>query len=154
MTKIYIIQGFLGAGKTTYSKSLAQRLNVVRLNGDEWCEAHFAPEKLTGDWDACFAEAIKTLWAEAEALLTNGQSVILDFGFWSRESRDDARSKAKGLGVPLELHYVYAPDDILKARITKRSGGIAESNLRNFAATKKFFEEPAEDEQAIVIKNF
>jgi len=154
LTILYIIQGFLGAGKTTYSKGLVQKTGAVRLNGDEWCDAHFPEEKLSKEWDTCFAEAIKTLWAEAEQLLANGKSVILDFGFWSRESRDYARAKANDLGVACELHYVFAPDEVLLERIGKRSGGIAESNVKNFTATKLYFEEPAADEQAILIKNY
>lgn len=154
MCVLYIIQGFLGAGKTTYSKNLSQKLNVTRLNADEWCEENFLPEKLSNEWDACFSEAIKTLWKQAEKFLKNKNSVILDFGFWSKESRDYARSRAKELNVEIQHHYVFAPDQILLERIKKRSGAIAENNVLNFIKIKRSFEEPTEDECAILIENY
>lgn len=154
MSVLYIIQGFLGAGKTTYSKALSQKTKAVRLNADEWCDENFPPEKLSSEWDACFADATKTLWGQAEKLLKNGQSVILDFGFWSKDSRNHAREKAREWGVECEHHYVFAPDDVLLERIKKRSGGIAEKNIQNFSTTRRFFEEPTEGEHAILIENY
>ncbi len=153
MNTLYIIQGFLGAGKTTHAKALVRKTGAVRLTADEWCAENFPPEKLSTAWNACFSEAIKALWREAELLLEKDKSVILDFGFWNRTSRDEARKKAKKLNVRCEHHYIYAPDHILLGRLKRRSGEIAMKNIQNFTACKKLFEEPAEDERALWIES-
>ena len=41
----YLICGFLGAGKTTYSKKLAQQTNATHLNADELCMKLFKKEE-------------------------------------------------------------------------------------------------------------
>jgi predicted kinase len=154
MPTLYIIQGFLGAGKTTYSKKLAEEVQAIRLNGDEWCENHFSSQQLDENWNLCFSKAIETLWEEAENNLRNGKSVILDFGFWTKESRDFAISKAMELKVQTEHHYIYAPDNILLERLRHRKGSVAEKNLNSFSELKKYFEIPSNEEQVTLIENF
>lgn len=124
----------------------------MRLNADEYCEQNFSERMLT-DWDRCFSAAIDVLWSRAEEELTTGNSVVLDFGFWDRASRDHARVQAERLGVSLVHIFVTAPDEILKARIAQRFGTVAQSNLMKFDALKRFFEPPYEDEKAVVIDN-
>ncbi len=148
---LYIIQGFLGAGKTTYSKKLAAETGFVRLNADEYCDANFPPEKLAQEWEACFAAAVTQLWRDAEKILATGRSVILDFGFWSRASRDHARAQAQKWNVKCAHHYVTAPDDVLLARIAQRRGPTAERNLKNFHDIRKHFTAPEAGEQATII---
>ena len=36
MTKIYFVCGFIGSGKTTYSKALAEKYGAFRFSIDEW----------------------------------------------------------------------------------------------------------------------
>lgn len=151
--KLIIVQGFIGAGKTTYSKKLSEDLSAVRLNGDEYCEAHFTTEELEADWDKCFSQAITSLWCEAEQTLKGGHDVILDFGFWDRKSRDYARSMAYQWNVEFEHIYLDTPDNVLLERLSKRSGAIAENNIKNFDKLKTGFEQPADDENHIAIKS-
>lgn len=148
---LIVIQGFLGAGKTTYSKRLAAQTGVVRLNGDEYCSTNFSKEVLEADWDKCFSEAITNLYRQAEELLQSGQSVILDFGFWDRKSRDYAREVASRVGADFSHIYLNTPDELILNRLTKRSGGIARKNLENYSSLKSLFEPPHVDELAEVV---
>ena len=81
------------------------------------------------------------------------KSVIFDMGFWTTESRKEAIKKALELGFFPIIHYIYAPDVVLKERISKRSGAIAIHNLKQFDELKKQFEEPIADECFIKIDN-
>lgn len=146
-----IIQGFIGAGKTTHSKALSRRSGAIRLNGDEYCDTHFTIKDLETNWDECFSDAIKQLWLEAEKLLCDGQSVILDFGFWDKESRDHARLVAQRLNINFEHIYINTDDNIIMERLALRSGEIARRNLENFKELKKIFDEPDIDEKYIKI---
>ena len=44
-------------------------------------------------------------WDLAKRLLTLGQNVILEWGFWSREERESVRLEAEDLGATVVLHY-------------------------------------------------
>jgi len=154
MATLHIIQGFLGAGKSTFSRKLAQEINAVRFNADEWVAAHFSADEQEKDWEACFSKGVVDMWEKSRAVIASGNDAILDMGFWSRESRDYARAKAKEFGATLKLYYVFAPDDVLLARIRQRTGPIADRNAQNFHEYKKFFEEPGPDEGAILINNY
>lgn len=146
-----IIQGFIGVGKTTYSKALSRRTGAIRLNGDEYCDTHFTIKELETNWDECFSGAITQLWLEAEKLLCRGQSVILDFGFWDKESRDHARSVAQRLDVNFKHIYLNTDENIIMERLALRSGEIARRNLDNFKEFKENFEEPEDDEVHTII---
>ena len=150
----YIICGFLGAGKTTYSKKLAQETGAMHLNADEYCMELFSKDEYEENWEECFLKTLEYLWEIALELSKIEKSVILDIGFWSKQSRDEAYKKALELGFLPIVHYVYAPDNILKERIAKRKGAIAENNIKNFDEIKKLFEEPGMGEKYIKIDNF
>ena len=150
----YIICGFLGAGKTTYSKKLAQETGALHLNADEWCMKLFSKDEYEKNWEDCFLKTMKYLWGLALDFSKVKKSVIFDIGFWSKQSRDEAYKKASELGFLPVVHYVYAPDNILTERIAKRKGAIAENNIKNFDEIKKLFEEPSDDEKYIKIDNF
>lgn len=150
---MHLIQGFLGAGKTTFSKRLVDEKGIRRLNADEWVEENFSAAEQAADWDACFSHAVNQIWSEAAALTAAGEDVILDIGFWSRTSRDDARQRAREMGAAVTLHHVVAPDEVLRERLRLRRGVIAESNLRNFDSLKSHYEPPGADEHAVVVNN-
>lgn len=105
----YLICGFLGAGKTTYSKKLSDETGAIHLNPDEWCTKLFAKEEYEKNWGKCFSETIDYLWKKAEEYAKNGKSIIFDMGFWTKESRQDAIKQANGFGFSSVIHYIYAP---------------------------------------------
>lgn len=154
MAVVYLICGFLGVGKTTFSKKMERAGEGIRLNPDEECQRCFNPVEYEAGWDRCFAAAVENLNHRALEYLQNGQDVIFDAGFWSRSSRDEARAKFAAAGAEVKLYYLYAPDDILKQRILSRKGVVAESNSLRFDDLKKLFEEPQAEEGFILINNF
>lgn len=152
---LYIIQGFIGAGKTTFSKKLSRDTGAIRLNADEWVVEHFSESEYNLDWNTCFDKAVSTLWGEAEKYLRAGQDVIFDMGFWKKQDRDFARDFAGRLGAECKHYYLYVPDEILKQRIINaRPEEWAKKHLQNFDKNKSAFEEPKEDEDFIKINNF
>ncbi len=151
---IYLICGFLGAGKTTYSRKLAKDTGAIHLNPDDVCMQKYSPEEYETNWEDCFTQTLDFLWQEISAYIKQNKDIIFDVGFWTKSSRDEAVSKIKQMGGNPIIHYIYAPDAILKQRLKTRKGKIAEQNLLNFDLIKKSFEEPSEDENFIFIKNY
>lgn len=150
---IYLICGFLGAGKTTYSQKLAVTTNSVHLNPDEWCMKLFSKTEYETNWDDCFKYTVNHLWQKANEYALQNKNVIFDMGFWDKKDRQTAYKKACNMGFQPVFCYVYAPDDILMKRISQRKGVIAENNLKNFSNLKNLFEEPGEDEFYILVDN-
>ncbi|PZP39296.1 MAG: hypothetical protein DI585_04600, partial [Pseudomonas fluorescens] len=103
--------------------------------------------QLESDWNACFSQAVTTLWQQAEAALAADQSVILDFGFWDIASRTHARNIARKTGVIFQHYYLATPQDIILQRLAQRQGSLAASNLANFAKLEKQFEPPTAEEK-------
>ena len=149
----YLICGFLGAGKTTYSKKLAQETGGIHFNPDEWCVKLFSKAEYEQNWSECFSKTINYLWEKVSDCAKQGKSVVFDMGFWTKQSRHEAVEKSIKLGFSPVIHYVYAPDEILKERISKRTGSIADYNLKHFDELKKQFEEPNSNEEYVLINN-
>ena len=117
MTRLILMCGLPGAGKTTRAVALAARLSAVRLSPDEWLtglglDLHDVPlrERLE-----------QLLWRHTRDLLVLGQDVILEYGFWGRSERDEKRRAARELGVTVHLIYLHAPLDELIRRVEARN---------------------------------
>lgn len=154
VAKLYLICGFLGAGKTTYSKKLADITGALYLNPDDWCMQLFSKEEYEQHWEQCFAQTIEFLWDKIKEVSKHHQDVIFDMGFWTKASREEARNRAIQFEMEPILYYIYAPDDILKQRISRRTGAIAQKNYQQFEQIKSAFEAPQSDEPHILVKNF
>lgn len=152
---LYIIQGFIGAGKSTYSKKLASETGAVHLNPDEWVTKFYDRSEYMQNWDNCFEETVNRLWQKAKEDLQRGESIIFDMGFWHKKDRDFARRIAGECNCQFKHIYLHVPDEVLKKRIIEtRPPEWAEKHLQNFERNKSLFEEPEESENAIKINNF
>ncbi|WP_404788656.1 AAA family ATPase [Altericista sp. CCNU0014] len=98
---------------------------------------------------------IDLIWQVAAQIIYLGQDVILDFGFWSRESHDEAREKARVMKAEVKLYYISAPEDIMKERVIQRSNVLPEGALiiddYAFEVFKSRFEKLGQDESHIVV---
>jgi predicted kinase len=115
--RLILICGLPGSGKTTFAKELAPKVPAVRLSPDEW------KHDLGIDYydEQRRVQLEDRLWRLGQELLTLGQSVILENGFWTREERDELRRSARALGVAVELHYLEAPVEELWRRLQLRN---------------------------------
>jgi predicted kinase len=144
---IYVI-GKTGSGKTTTAKRLAHERRGARMCPDEWMT------RLEIDlFDRDARARIEALqWELAQELLQLGQTVIIEWGVWTRAERDIIRDRARELGVRVELHYLDVPTEVLWERVHRRNverpagtAVIERDDLLRWAAD---FEHPDADEQA------
>src|SRR5215207_6945841 len=101
------------SGKTTLAKKLEQERSALRLTPDEWQVALFGQDAEEPEHDARHSLIEAMLWKIASRALELGTNVILDFGFWAREEREDYRQRAKDLGASSEVHFPDVPAEEL-----------------------------------------
>lgn len=141
-----IICGLPGVGKTTLAKQLVQDMPAVRFCPDEWME-----DLGVTLWDSRSRDVLeKRFIALAKELLVQGQSVVLEYGFWQRKERDALLRMGKSAGARVELHYLDAPSDEIRRRLEKRQMEgddlIIAEKLDEWI---KQFERPDEQEQLL-----
>jgi predicted kinase len=120
-----VIYGPSGAGKTTYANAFARRERAVAFILDEWMAQLFGPDipaQVEYPWlvervGRCEAQ----IWSTAAAVMASGTSVILDLGLMRKADRDRIREIAEAVDLPLQWHYVTAPQDARRARVAERT---------------------------------
>ena len=101
MATVHLIHGFTGSGKTTFAKELEDELKAIRFSNDEWM-ANLYGIAPSPDLFSRFEERISALiWQYVEKITDSGIDCILDFGFWTRESRDAVRLKLEEMELRL-----------------------------------------------------
>lgn len=152
---IYLLVGRIGSGKTTYAKQLESETGAIRFTHDEWMHRLLGPTPPEDRYRELWHEVEDQIWQEAEASVRSGTDVILDFGFWTRESRNLARERAVDAGAIAKLHYVSCSRELAFERTMQRSKNPgAESLWIDEAAFEKLdalFEPIQEDEQIVTV---
>lgn len=146
--RLILLCGLAGAGKTTMAKEL-EADGAVRMCPDEWMMA------LGFDiYDPDGRVAVETLqWELSQKLLLRGLTVADECGVWQRWERDLRRTWAREHGVAVELRFLDAPIDVLRARVAERNRTAPEGAPRIDPALIAYWdgriERPDADELAL-----
>jgi len=150
MATLHLMVGLPCSGKTTLAQKLEYELPALRLNLDEWHIRLFGQDAEEPEHDARHSLIEAQLWNIAGRALELGTNVILDYGLWAREEREEYRSRAKQLGAGSEVHYLDVSEGELLRRLEKRNSRpsqesfiIAEEAMKPWIA---FFQKPTPDE--------
>lgn len=153
--KVYMIHGFIGSGKTTFAKKLEMETKAVRFTHDEWMTELYGTNPPADMFGVYHERVSKLIWGLTERLIQNGQSVILDFGFWSRKGRDEARQRTTQMGAIHQLYALSCPDSVMLGRTLARTAsmpkGALEITEETFNTLRERFEPLGEDEVKEVI---
>lgn len=118
---VYLICGFIGAGKTTFAKQLAEKIGAVRITKDEWSIRLIGNDPTIdgyADWDHKICGLSRDV---AFQLTEKGIDVIIDEGLWEREQREVMRMRAAAIGAKAVLYYVEAPIETMRERAVGRN---------------------------------
>jgi len=121
MATLHLMVGLPCSGKTTLARVLERKHSALRLTPDEWQVRLFGQDAADPQHDARHSLIESLQWEVAERALALGTCVILDFGFWAREEREDYRSRAQRLGASSEVHFLDVPSDELLRRLAQRN---------------------------------
>lgn len=135
---LHLIHGIPGSGKTTFARKLEQDLHAVRFSPDEWMVTLHGtnpPEPLFREQHE---RIMSLIWEHTARVLRAGCDVILEDGFWSRASRDDARRRAKELGVICKLYSLRCSVEEARRRVMARTQAMPPGTLVITAPTFDF----------------
>ena len=124
MATLHLLCGMICSGKTTLAARLQRETGAFPLSVDELMLSLFEP--YMGDAYAPMLEkATEYLYRQAERLLAAGLDVTLDFGFWTPESRRDARVRFERAGHRVLLHYLPIESAEWERRVDRRNAEVA-----------------------------
>lgn len=135
MPTVYLIHGYIGAGKTTFAKQLEERTQAILLSHDAFSREIYGANPPAEVYQSGYANISNLIWKLTARLVKNGQSVVLDAGFWSRTSRDDARARIAGMGAKAKLYTLNPPEKVMLERALHRSHNLPEGALEITAET-------------------
>jgi predicted kinase len=150
MATLHLMVGLPCSGKTTLARKLEVERAALRLTPDEWQLRLFGQDAEDPEHDARHGLIEAMLWEVAGRALVLGTNVILDFGFWAREEREDYRARARQLGASSEVHFLDVTEEELLRRLAQRNAQrsptafyIPEAMMLPWLA---FFQKPAPEE--------
>ena len=150
MATLHLMVGLPCSGKTSLARKLEHERSALRLTPDEWQLRLCGQDAEEPEHDARHALIEALLWEVASRALVLGTNVILDFGFWAREEREDYRSRAKQLGARSEVHFLDVPADELLRRLVRRNAQLSPMTFHISEEMMKlwiaFFQKPTPDE--------
>ncbi len=149
MPTLHLMVGLPCSGKTTLARTLERKHSALRLTPDEWQVRLFGQDAADPRHDDRHSLIEAMQWEVAERALVLGVDVILAFGFWAREEREDFRARAKKLGASSEVHFLDVPSEELFRRLARRNADpglafhISEEMMKPWL---ELFQKPDEDE--------
>jgi predicted kinase len=150
MVTLYLMVGLPCSGKTTRAKELENELSALRLTPDEWHVNLFGHDIYNPDHDKRHGLIESMLWQIAARALSLGTNIILDFGFWAKEEREDFRSRAKKLGARSEIIFMNVDEEELMKRVKLRNENLTDTihyiPEESMLSWIRFFQRPDLDE--------
>lgn len=152
---VYMLCGLPLSGKTVYSKKIQKQADAIRLSLDEEYfkkVGNLQQEHRDFEIEKDIEEKLKL---RMTSLLKNNKSVILDFGFWTKQNRDKYKKIVKNAGGIWKLIYLKIPKKDLLQRLEERDKMKSEDfqymtpvMLEDFY---KRFEEPSNEGEEIIV---
>jgi len=119
MAVVHLMVGFIGFGKTTIAKKLAQDLNAVCLTHDDIMVHKYG--RNPDDFATKYKIVDDEIRCMAKDIIKNGQDVVLDYGFWSHEKREEYYKWAKSFTEDVVFHVINCDLNEAKKRVIKRT---------------------------------
>jgi len=152
---IYLIEGPVGAGKSTFAANLSLHHKAPHLNLDEWMVTLFSPDRPIENVMPWYAErksrCIEQIWNVTIELLNSETSVILELGLIQRADREKFYRRVDGIENELRLFVIDTPLELRRQRVQERNAqqsGTYKMTVPDevFNLANSLWQTPTEDE--------
>lgn len=143
---LVVVCGLPGAGKTTVSKVIANRLDARWLRTDVVRkDVVETPDYSSDETRRVYAELLDRA---REAIATDG-AVVLDGTFKHDHQRADARELAAALDVPFQLVRVECDESVVHERIAAREDDESDADFETHQLHREQFD-PIDGDYVVV----
>lgn len=125
MAKIHLVEGPVGAGKSTFAAKLSKEHSAPSLILDAWFVRLYSPDRPVEGLMRWYAErkerCLAQMWATALDILSAGHDVVLELGLVEVASRNRFYSLVESAGYELSIYLLDAPRDVRRERVRQRN---------------------------------
>lgn len=125
MPRVHLVEGPVGAGKSTFAAVLAPRINGVHIALDEWFARLFSPDRPERNVVPWYLDRkdrlLELIWDHSRRILSSGNDVILELGLIQREPRLAFCHRIRAAGYDLVLHVLDEARDVRRQRVRLRN---------------------------------
>lgn len=125
MATIHLVEGPVGAGKSTFAAQLSVTHEAPRLNLDEWMVTLFRPDRPSTDFMPWYTErksrCIEQIWRVTCDLMDTGTSAILELGLVQANDREAFYSRVDASDYALQMYVLDAPKEVRRQRVQDRN---------------------------------
>lgn len=158
MTTLHLVEGPVGAGKSTWARRHAGAIRAPFLCLDAWIARLFIPDRPVAagvDWYLERRErCLEGIWEVARDVLANGQDVVLELGLVQAGEREAFCRRVDELtDVDLRIWILDAPVEERRERVQLRNAARGETwsvdiTEAMFERANRWWEPPDEAECA------
>ena len=125
MSSILLIEGPVGAGKSTHALALARERRVPHINLDDWFVTLFSPDRPADGMLAWYGErknrCLEQIWKVARAIVASDRDVILEIGLLTRAERAAFYQRADEAGIQVGVTVLDVPREVRRERVRRRN---------------------------------
>ena len=143
MGKLFLLCGKPGSGKTTLAKSLKEKFGLIHFSADDFMLKLFGEIEDRNLFEEKLRMTKNLIYQICDDVLVNN-NVVLDFGFWAKNEREEVKKRFKNHEVIVV--YLKLDEDKIFSQIEKRNSNLKENeyfmDLNTFKILSSKFEEP------------
>lgn len=151
---VYILCGFIGAGKTTFARTLEERTGAVRITKDEWLIRLIGNDPTIDGYEDVDSRMCGLSRDVAFQLAAKGIDVIIDEGVWEREQREILRRRTEEVGAQALVYYLDTPIETIRERVARRNMNLANDSFKIGGELLDFYlrywQPPGEEEEFVL----
>lgn len=144
MGVLMLLCGMPGSGKSTHAASLVAN-GWTQLNADD-----IMLEKGISLWDSDSRHEIEQELISSIPQLLTDRDVVVDFGLWSKQEREDLRLIGEQHGEAVGLTLLDTPLEVCWKRVQRRNMEVLGSSRaitwEEMVAIEQLFQKPNENE--------
>ena len=126
---VYVICGFIGAGKTTFARKLETKTGAVRITKDEWLIRLIGNDPTIDGFDEYNRRICELSRDVAFQLVEKGVDVILDEGFWAKDERAELGRRIEASGARKVMYYLDTPIETIRERVVGRNNNLTKDSF-------------------------